>query len=86
MGLAAELLAEAEPLGDDDAITASLLALGSCAFWLGRTSEALEISERLRPRVSSLSITYRDLAASGYLMEAYFGTAPVENGLRPRRP
>ena len=75
------LLAEAEQLGDEAAITASLLGLGQWAFWTGRTHEQREISGRLLPRIGDLRIIYRDWVASGFRANAYWGTTPVERGL-----
>ena len=51
----AALLAEAEALGDDDAITTALLGVSTFAFWRGRCAEALAVSERLLPRVGQLN-------------------------------
>jgi class 3 adenylate cyclase/tetratricopeptide (TPR) repeat protein len=78
----ANLLAEAEALDDDDAITAALLALSSFAFWRGRCAEALAISERLLPRVSQLNAIYRGLVSDAFLTETYFGSTPVDEGFR----
>jgi class 3 adenylate cyclase/tetratricopeptide (TPR) repeat protein len=76
-----ELLAEAEALGDVDTIDACLLGLGQWAFWLGRIHEQLEISQRLLPRVDDLKVIYRDWAAAGYKVAAFWGPTPVTEGL-----
>ena len=76
----AALLAEAEALGDDDAITTALLGVSTFAFWRGRCAEALAISERLLPRVGQLNVLYRGLVSVGFMTEAYFGSTPVDDG------
>ncbi|MGZ5293073.1 MAG: adenylate/guanylate cyclase domain-containing protein [Actinomycetota bacterium] len=78
----AVLLAEAETLDDNEAITAALLALSSFAFWRGRCAEALAISERLLPRVGQLNAIYRGFVSDAFLTEAYFGSTPVDEGFR----
>ena len=71
------LLADAEALGDQDALTTALLGVSTFAFWRGRCAEALAISERLQPRVGQLKVLYLSLVSSGFLTEAYFGSTPV---------
>jgi tetratricopeptide (TPR) repeat protein len=75
------LLAEAEQIGDEAAIIACLLGIGQFAFWLGRTSEQREISERLMPRVDELRVIYRDWVAVGFRTDGYWGETPVEQGI-----
>ncbi len=76
----AALLAEAEALGDDAAITTALLGVSTFAFWRGRCAEALAVSERLLPRVGQLKGLYRGLVSVGFMTEAYFGSTPVDDG------
>jgi class 3 adenylate cyclase/tetratricopeptide (TPR) repeat protein len=76
----AALLAEAEELGDDDAITTALLGMSTFAFWGGRSAEAFAISERLVPRVGQLNVLYRGLVSVGFMTEAFFGSTPVDDG------
>ncbi|HLA17172.1 MAG TPA: adenylate/guanylate cyclase domain-containing protein, partial [Candidatus Limnocylindrales bacterium] len=76
----AELLAEAEALGDEEATTACLLGLGQMAFWLGDLAEHLRIVERLTPRVARLRTIYRQMVAGGYQAAVYFGDVPVDEG------
>jgi class 3 adenylate cyclase/tetratricopeptide (TPR) repeat protein len=75
------LLSGAEDIGDPAAVTACLLGLGQWAFWLGRTHEQREISERLLPRIDELRVIYRDWVASGLRTDAYWGATPIEEGL-----
>jgi class 3 adenylate cyclase/tetratricopeptide (TPR) repeat protein len=75
------MLAEAENLGDEAAITACLLGIGQWAFWLGRTHEQREISERLLPRIDDLRVIYRDWVSSGFRTDAYWGSTPIDEGL-----
>ncbi len=75
------LLAKAEDLGDDAAITACLLGTGQWAFWCGRTDEQHEISERLLPRIDGLRVIYREWVANGFRTDAYWGSIPIEQGL-----
>jgi len=77
----AGLLAEAEALGDDEAIVACLLGGGQFAFWRGRTHEQREISERLLPRVDELRTIYREWVADGFRYDAFWGSTPIEEGL-----
>ncbi len=75
------LLAEAEALGDEDAIVAGLLGGGQFASWLGRTHEQRVICERLLPRVADLRTIYRDWVGTGLRMDVFWGSAPVDEGL-----
>src|SRR5207342_560925 len=75
-------LAQAEALGDETAVTTCLLGMGQWAFWSGRTHEQREISERLLPRIGDLRVIYREWVASGFRTDAYWGSTPVETGLK----
>ena len=77
---ATELLEEAESIGDEHAITACLLALGTMWFWMGRCADAHAVSERLLPRIGDLNAAYRNLVMVGFMTEAYFGTSPIDVG------
>ena len=77
---ATELLGEAESIGDQHATTACLLALGTLWFWMGRCADAFAVCERLLPLVGNLNVTYRNLAMSGFITEAYFGSSPIDTG------
>jgi tetratricopeptide (TPR) repeat protein len=72
------LLAEAEALGDDQAIVACLLGVGQVASWLGETRRQREISERLLARLDDVGIGYRGWVAAGFRTEAYWGATPVD--------
>jgi tetratricopeptide (TPR) repeat protein len=76
-----ELLADAEELDDEQAVTACLLGLGQMEFWLGHLAAQRAISERLQPSAGRLRTAYRIWVAGGYQSAAYFGDMPVADGL-----
>jgi class 3 adenylate cyclase/tetratricopeptide (TPR) repeat protein len=75
------LLAEAEAIDDEPAITTCLLGLGQWAFWAGRCGDQREISQRLVPRIGRLRMIYRDWVAGGYRTSAFWGPTPVSEAL-----
>ena len=77
---AATLLDEAEQIGDDQAITACLLATGVYSFWLGRCATSAEISTRLLPRLDELTSTSRGQVLNGLIVNTYFGATPIDEG------
>ena len=79
------LLAEAEALGDDEAMTTCLLGMGQWAFWLGRSHEQHEISKRLLPRIDDLRFIHRDWVAAGFRTDAVLGIDPHRGGTPGRR-
>ena len=78
----ASWLAEAEALGDEDAITTSLLRLAQFAFFLGQCRVDREMCERLVPYVGRMSMDDRLMVAMGVNSDAYFGSQPIADGLR----
>ncbi|MEX1278079.1 MAG: hypothetical protein WEI16_03375, partial [Chloroflexota bacterium] len=78
----ASSLAEAEALGDEDAITTSLLRLAQFAFFLGQCRVDREMCERLVPYVGRMSMDDRLMVFMGFNSDAYFGAQPVADGLR----
>ncbi len=79
---AISLRAEAEAIDDRDALTATLIACGSFAFWLGNCAESRAVSERLAPLAPQMTPTYRGLVCMGFMVDSYFGSAPLIDGFR----
>jgi tetratricopeptide (TPR) repeat protein len=78
----ASWLAEAEALGDEDAITTCLLKLAQFEFFLGHCRVQREMCERLVPQIDRISMDERGLVAWGFNSDAYWGSQPVADGLR----
>jgi tetratricopeptide (TPR) repeat protein len=74
-------LAEAEALGDEDAITTCLLRLAQFSFFLGQCRVDREMCERLVPHIDRMPMPERFLVAAGFNSDAYFGSQPVAEGL-----
>ena len=79
---AISLRTEAEASEDRDALTATLIACGSFAFWLGNSAESRAVSERLAPLAPQMTPTYRGLVCLGFMVDSYFGSAPLVDGFR----
>ena len=79
---AISLRTEAEAIEDRDALTATLIACGSFAFWLGNAEESRAVSERLAPLAPQMTPTYRGLVCLGFMVDSYFGSAPLVDGFR----
>ena len=79
---AISLRTEAEAIEDRDALTATLIACGSFAFWLGNAAESRAVSERLAPLAPQMTPTYRGLVCLGFMVDSYFGSAPLVDGFR----
>jgi class 3 adenylate cyclase/tetratricopeptide (TPR) repeat protein len=78
----ASSLAEAEALGDEDAITTCLLRLAQFEFFLGQCRVQREMCERLVPRIGRMSMEERVLVVWGFNSDAYWGSQPVADGMR----
>jgi len=77
----ASCLAEAEALGDEEAITASLLRLAQFNFFLGQIRVQREMCERLIPHVDRMSMDERLLVVWGFNSDAYYGVQPIADGV-----
>jgi tetratricopeptide (TPR) repeat protein len=75
-------LAEAEALGDEDAVTTCLLRVAQFASFLGQCRVDREMCERLVPHVDRMSMDERNLVVWGFLFDAYYGAQPVAEGFR----
>jgi class 3 adenylate cyclase/tetratricopeptide (TPR) repeat protein len=76
-----ELLAEAESLGDRQAVRAATLALATTAFFRGQCEESRAIASRLLPELGNMNPLYRSLVSQAHGTSAFFGPVPVTQAL-----
>jgi class 3 adenylate cyclase/tetratricopeptide (TPR) repeat protein len=75
------LLAEAEDLGDAEAIRSTVLLTALLAFFRGHCAESRAIASRLLPEAGGMNQLYRGLVVQSLMTDAYFGAVPVSTGL-----
>jgi tetratricopeptide (TPR) repeat protein len=77
--LAERVLEEAERLGDRDLHDRAALGMAQELFFLGKTTEASEILDRLSGRAPAMSRRERTEVAAQLVVNAHFGAVPVED-------
>jgi predicted negative regulator of RcsB-dependent stress response len=76
----ARVLAEADRLGDADLRDRAILADAQELFFLGQTSSAMQMIDRLADRVVTMPRRVRADVGAQLVVNAYFGSVAVEEG------